>query len=109
LFLTVPKAGFPTTMFDLDRKNYRPAVCIADEGAHESGLAANARFEVRSKIGSGGFGEVYEALDRDRRTVVALKYLRQFEPEQLYRLKREFRIYSDYFAAHSEFVECVAE
>ena len=51
----------------------------------------NDRFLLRQKLGAGGFGEVYEALDRQRNGPVAVKYLRNFDPEQLYRLKTEFR------------------
>ena len=81
-------------MSALDDHANRVAVGVADR-SKEAALAANARFEVRSKLGSGGFGDVYEAFDRERHAVVALKYLRQFEPEQLYRLKREFRTLTD--------------
>jgi len=57
----------------------------------EQHLLHNGRFEIRGRLGAGGFGDVYEAFDRKRNALVALKYLRRFEPEQLYRLKREFR------------------
>src|SRR5687767_10447024 len=82
-------------MSGLDKRDHRPSTCIAGDQANDLRLAANSRFDVRSKLGAGGFGEVYEAFDRDRHAVVALKYLRQFEPEQLYRLKREFRTLTD--------------
>jgi hypothetical protein len=50
-----------------------------------------SRFEVRKCLGAGGFGTVYEALDRKRSALVALKVLRQASSEDLYRFKQEFR------------------
>ena len=49
------------------------------------------RFEVRRLIGTGTYGRVYEALDRERGSVVALKVLRYLTAEALYRFKNEFR------------------
>ncbi|MEM9193360.1 MAG: AAA family ATPase [Myxococcota bacterium] len=49
------------------------------------------RFEVLRRLGSGGFGVVYEAVDKHRDAVVALKHLSQLSPEGIYRFKREFR------------------
>jgi len=40
-------------------------------------------------------GVVYEAIDRERNTRVALKTLRAADPQALYRLKREFRALQD--------------
>ena len=54
-------------------------------------LSANDRFEVRRLLGSGGMGVVYEAYDRHVSARVALKTIRDADPEALYRLKREFR------------------
>src|SRR5437667_2692362 len=56
---------------------------------------APARFEIQRRLGSGGFGVVYEAYDRERQTVVALKELTRNDPAALYRFKREFRTLSD--------------
>lgn len=53
------------------------------------------RFELRQRLGTGGYGEVFEAFDRERGASVAVKYLRRFDPEQLYRLKKEFRSLAD--------------
>jgi len=50
-----------------------------------------ARFEVRRCLGAGGFGTVYEALDRKRNALIALKVLRQASPNGIYRFKQEFR------------------
>ena len=54
-----------------------------------------ARFQIRRRLGAGGFGVVYEAYDRERETIVALKELARSEPLALYRFKREFRTLSD--------------
>jgi tetratricopeptide (TPR) repeat protein len=53
------------------------------------------RFEVQKLIGSGGFGDVFQVLDRDRNSVVALKTLRKMDPEALFRFKKEFRTLAD--------------
>ncbi|HEX2573133.1 MAG TPA: protein kinase [Polyangia bacterium] len=57
------------------------------------GFGGTARFAIRRQLGSGGFGVVYEAYDRERHARVALKTLRQTEASsgQLLRFKREFR------------------
>ncbi len=56
---------------------------------------AGPRFELRRKIGAGGFGVVYEAYDRERAASVALKTLNQEDSEGLYRFKQEFRALAD--------------
>src|SRR5262245_21143119 len=58
------------------------------------------RFVLREHIGSGGMGEVFRALDRERGIEVALKLLRDPEPEKIYRFKREFRALSDVTHPH---------
>ena len=49
------------------------------------------RFELKSRLGGGGFGEVYEAYDRTRGESVALKILKHVSPEALFQFKNEFR------------------
>ncbi len=50
-----------------------------------------SRFVPRRRLGSGGFGEVFEALDRERNAVVALKLLTRRDPRTLSGFKRELR------------------
>jgi serine/threonine protein kinase len=60
-----------------------------------SGFVGTERFELIRRLGQGGFGIVYEAFDRRRSMLVALKLLREAEGSTLYRFKREFRALTD--------------
>jgi serine/threonine protein kinase len=53
------------------------------------------RFEIIRRIGQGGMGTVYEALDRERNQRVAVKTLRAMTPESLLAFKKEFRTLQD--------------
>ncbi|WP_437281582.1 AAA family ATPase [Sorangium sp. So ce375] len=56
---------------------------------------SSGRFVIRRQLGAGGFGVVYEALDRRYGCVIALKALYQSEPTALLRFKQEFRHLAD--------------
>src|SRR5580692_5710766 len=62
------------------------------EGAEWPGTQ---RYAVLRRIGTGGMGVVYEALDRERGQPVAIKTLLRFSPTGLYRFKQEFRTLAD--------------
>ena len=62
----------------------------------------NARFELLERIGSGGMGIVYRALDRERGGEVALKTLASASAKGIFRFKQEFRALAD--VAHPNLV-----
>jgi hypothetical protein len=55
----------------------------------------NHRFELVKKLGQGGMGVVYEALDRQLGTRIAVKTLRTLSSDSVLRLKNEFRALQD--------------
>lgn len=57
----------------------------------DSGTRLAGRFALGRRIGSGGFGTVYEAFDEMRGATVALKVLRRTDPHAIYLFKHEFR------------------
>jgi tetratricopeptide (TPR) repeat protein len=58
-------------------------------------FAGTDRFHVIRRLGAGGMGVVYEAIDRERNARVALKTLRTMSAEELLALKNEFRALQD--------------
>lgn len=59
-------------------------------------FAGTDRFDIGRKLGEGSFGVVYEAVDRQSGSRVALKVLRRPTADWLYRFKREFRALADF-------------
>jgi serine/threonine protein kinase len=61
----------------------------------EEQLASTERFEIRKRLGEGAMGVVYEAFDRERTSVIAIKALRSCgasaDPSAMLRFKNEFR------------------
>lgn len=53
------------------------------------------RFEIRRQLGSGSFGAVFEAYDRERQTLVALKRPHEANAQSLLLFKQEFRALAD--------------
>ena len=69
----------------------RAAAHVPDEPE----FSGSDRFIVQRRLGSGGFGIVYQVYDRRREAVLALKTLPRAEAGPLYRFKQEFRVLAD--------------
>jgi len=57
--------------------------------------SATTRYELLKVLGSGGFGTVYQAWDRDEQQLVALKLAHESQSWALRRFKSEFRTVAD--------------
>src|SRR5581483_11222150 len=62
-----------------------------DPDAPPPDFTGTARYQIVRRLGGGGMGVVYEALDRERGARVALKTMRLSGPKVLLRFKNEFR------------------
>src|SRR5687768_5403072 len=58
-------------------------------------FVGNVRYAIRRRVGAGGMGVVYEAVDLERGCAVALKTLATVSAAGIYRLKNEFRSLAD--------------
>ncbi|RMH43950.1 MAG: serine/threonine-protein kinase PknK [Deltaproteobacteria bacterium] len=65
------------------------------EDTDPSELEDTDRFRIVARIGDGGMGVVYEAIDRDSDQRVALKTLKSMRADALLRFKQEFRSLRD--------------
>jgi eukaryotic-like serine/threonine-protein kinase len=61
----------------------------------QGGSRIAERFVIQRRLGSGGFGVVFKAYDRERNSLVALKSLDRADANALYRFKQEFRTLTD--------------
>jgi predicted ATPase len=84
------------------RRAAPPLLDLAPGDGERPALGTLGRFELRSELGRGGTGVVYEAYDRESRAVVALKTLVSTDPESVFRLKHEFRALAN--LEHENFV-----
>lgn len=58
-------------------------------------IRGDGRYQLVALLGSGGMGEVWEAIDLDEGATIALKVLPYVESQALWHFKREFRLLRD--------------
>jgi hypothetical protein len=85
--------GFLDAAVHAAMDSYRLAATTSTGG--QTDFQGTERFSIQNRLGSGGFGMVYRAYDRERNVTVALKTLHHLDASQLFALKREFRILAD--------------
>jgi serine/threonine protein kinase len=68
---------------------------VPTDNAVEAPFLGSTRFAIQRRLGMGGMGVVYQAFDRERNQVVALKTLRDMDAATVVRFKREFRALAD--------------
>src|SRR5262245_12545378 len=86
-----PKNGCPRSrQTQLESAPRRRKEGALGQGAF-SPRVLSGRYELLEEAGRGAMGVVYRALDRESGHLVALKALHSTDPDDLYRLKNEFR------------------
>jgi hypothetical protein len=93
-FLESPMAAVALRILGLSIEGSAEEPTLTDVRAGAA-FRGTDRYALRRQLGAGGMGLVYEVHDRVRNEIVALKTLLRAHPEQLLRLKREFRSLAD--------------